>query len=87
MSQKKFNNNNSSTEVSSCNNVVKPEIQTQTADVQISFSYTVETPCEALAIPITWLPKKDFFIKEYFLKLHKVALYLLGKVAHFTFWE
>lgn len=61
MSQKKFNNNNSNTEVSSYNNVVKPEIQTQTADVQISFSYTVETPWEALAIPITWLPKKDFF--------------------------
>lgn len=66
MSQKKFHNNNGSTEVSSYNNVVKPEIQTQTADVQISFSYTVETPWEALAIPITWLPKKDFFIKNIF---------------------
>lgn len=79
MSQKKFNNNNSNTEVSSYNNVVKPEIQTQTADVQISFSYTVETPWEALAIPITWLPKKDFFFyKRIFSKVAQKKFYLLG---------
>lgn len=60
MSQKKFNNNNDSTESPSYNSVVKPEVQTQMTDVQILFSYTIEPPWEALAMLITWLPKKIF---------------------------